>query len=378
MYPLSQLNILLGFFASLYLSLVSAQRECAPQICSSCVPDGLINAPGIGFDLGTSYGTAAVRFHNGSTINIAKIAGDDEYTTLMQRYHTSPRPPPGYSAGNLREELREAWSSLKRDLNEWRGLPASPEAGILSSMLQQLRYRTEEKLGQKISSVGVTVPKLAGLYSYEICDALRYAGLKDVLIDSLNEIVIEPNAAFAGYGYGLCKRYTDILECEDEEEAMRMRRVIAIEFSEKTLAVALMITRTARSPYLESSEVSWDLGWGKRGEEVEVFWRDVTDRIRGVVDRFGKKVDTLVLLGDKAMEERFLAAVKDALKEFVVTEGEDAIMQVKKNDVDTVFIAARGTAELAKRNQESAKGCVEPEYCHHRGDDGKPPESREL
>jgi hypothetical protein len=117
MHPPSQLSILLGLFANLYLSLASAELECAPEICSSCVPDRLIIAPGVGFDLGSSYGSAshimvqpyqiltesstvAVRFHNGSTINIAQIPGDHEYTTLMQRYHTAPEPRPGYSSSS--------------------------------------------------------------------------------------------------------------------------------------------------------------------------------------------------------------------------------------------------------------------------------------
>lgn len=267
---------------------------------------------------------------------------------------------------------------MKRALNKRRGLPASPKVGVLSSMLQQLRSRTEQKLGQKISSVGVTVPKLAGLYPRDVADAFLHVGLSEVSTDLLfGEFVNEPTAAFAGYGYGLCQRYTNMLECEDEEEEMRMRRIVAIEFSEKTLAVALIATRTACSAHLESSEVSWDLGWGKRGGEQEVFWGKVTDRIRGVVEGFGRKVDTLVLLGHRAMEERLLEAVRDALERFVVTEGEDIVVQVQ-NDVDPVFVAARGTAELAKRNQESPWRCIEPDYCRNRGGDWKPPESHEL
>ncbi|KAF8535152.1 hypothetical protein BDD12DRAFT_808798 [Trichophaea hybrida] len=76
-------------------------QECAPpEICSSYVPDGLLIAPGIAFDMGSCYrpvshiivhlhqiltesSTVAIRFHNGNTINIAKIPGDDEYTTLV-------------------------------------------------------------------------------------------------------------------------------------------------------------------------------------------------------------------------------------------------------------------------------------------------------
>ncbi len=38
-------------------------------ICSKCVSREDILAPGIGFDLTTSYGTAAIRYYNGSVVN---------------------------------------------------------------------------------------------------------------------------------------------------------------------------------------------------------------------------------------------------------------------------------------------------------------------
>jgi hypothetical protein len=64
------------------------------KVCGDCIPRETIVAPGIGFDLTTSYGysllalyllkgtkpannqpfrTASIRFHNGSSINVGKV-----------------------------------------------------------------------------------------------------------------------------------------------------------------------------------------------------------------------------------------------------------------------------------------------------------------
>lgn len=41
--------------------------------CSGCVPREDIVAPAVGFDLTTSYATAAIRYDDGSVENLAKV-----------------------------------------------------------------------------------------------------------------------------------------------------------------------------------------------------------------------------------------------------------------------------------------------------------------
>lgn len=41
--------------------------------CSKCVSREDALAPGIGFDLADSYGTAAIRYHNLSIVNLGKV-----------------------------------------------------------------------------------------------------------------------------------------------------------------------------------------------------------------------------------------------------------------------------------------------------------------
>ena len=45
-------------------------------MCLDCVPYEEIVAPGIGFDLTTSYATAAIRYHDGTVENLVKVGYD--------------------------------------------------------------------------------------------------------------------------------------------------------------------------------------------------------------------------------------------------------------------------------------------------------------
>ena len=43
------------------------------HVCPDCVPREDIVAAGVGFDLTTSYATAAIRFHDGSIESLVKV-----------------------------------------------------------------------------------------------------------------------------------------------------------------------------------------------------------------------------------------------------------------------------------------------------------------
>ena len=47
-------------------------------------------APGIGFDLTTSYATAAIRFYNGSIKDAGKVAASEDFHNMMLRLSTGP------------------------------------------------------------------------------------------------------------------------------------------------------------------------------------------------------------------------------------------------------------------------------------------------
>ena len=71
-------------------------RSPAKNLKSKHLSNVSIITPGIGFDLTTSYGIAAVRYHNGSKVNIAKVSGDAAYENMMQRLSRKPKKPVWY------------------------------------------------------------------------------------------------------------------------------------------------------------------------------------------------------------------------------------------------------------------------------------------
>jgi len=76
----TSIMILLTYFLPALLCLnrdVLATARRPPfeplPVCADCVPREDIIAAGIGFDLTTSYATAAIRFHHGSIETLAKV-----------------------------------------------------------------------------------------------------------------------------------------------------------------------------------------------------------------------------------------------------------------------------------------------------------------
>lgn len=83
------------FLISLFYLIFAA--DFRPRISYQDILSNVsIITPGIGFDLTTSYGVAAVRYHNGSKVNIAKVSGDAAYENMMQRLSRRPKKPVWY------------------------------------------------------------------------------------------------------------------------------------------------------------------------------------------------------------------------------------------------------------------------------------------
>ena len=83
------------FFLSLAILILTCWNVSAlgrPQKIPDqhSAPGGSRTSPGVGFDLTTSYGTAAVRYHNFSIQDIGKIDGNLEYQNMMFRLSNSP------------------------------------------------------------------------------------------------------------------------------------------------------------------------------------------------------------------------------------------------------------------------------------------------
>ncbi|KFY19986.1 hypothetical protein V491_04072, partial [Pseudogymnoascus sp. VKM F-3775] len=134
------------------LQAVLAWRDCPTPRCDFCVSAVVHDAPGVGFDLTTSYGVAVAHLNNGTVLDIAKIPAAPEYRDLLERLGNAPLPAP---PGRI--------SQWQRWWNKKRGLPATTDIGVLSSLLSSLKSATSTALGQPVYSVAVTRPSIPAI-----------------------------------------------------------------------------------------------------------------------------------------------------------------------------------------------------------------------
>ena len=99
---------------------------------------------GVGFDLTTSYGSAAVSFPNGTTVTVARVPAEQDYNDVLQRLSlaSSQHLSPPYN------NVGESWDDMPRQyLRKARkavGLPASQDVGRLAKMLSDLCRQISE------------------------------------------------------------------------------------------------------------------------------------------------------------------------------------------------------------------------------------------
>lgn len=184
------------------------------------------------------------------------------------------------------------------------------------------------------------------------------------------------SAAFAGYGYGLCRHYTDPYACEREEQHLPEQRLLHLDFTPNSLSVTIKSLNSARGGTVDDTFIDIDLGLGRLNniypEREELYWTAVRHRIRSLVESFKPRITQLILTGSSAGDGRFAEAVKDALYSLVSTKALDGLrtastdLEADDNGItadDFLYATSKGAAEFAKRRQEGPVRCAESEAC---------------
>jgi hypothetical protein len=297
-------------------------------------------------------------------------------------------PPGGVFAG-LYDAPREWKRSIRKNL----GWSASADVANLASVIDQLRSAAQKAIGKepKFDSAVVTSPDLVALYDEDLFDAAEYLGMDarqktgfsyKPYLQSDWRYQRQPKhlyAAFAGYGFGVCSHYTSTHLCEQEERAMPLKQVIAISFTEQGLQLEHhfpgypkgLITAHTAVPYWQQhpSWYSSDLGFSKypkdshRVADKELFWTKVRHRINEwLVDvLYDLNVTDVLLLGESAGTERFKEEVTKAVMERDQQVEAPVIHDGK--EVDPLFVASRGAAEISRRIWEAPVWCGFPQQC---------------
>ncbi|RYP37318.1 hypothetical protein DL767_002961 [Monosporascus sp. MG133] len=277
--------------------MVTALHDCPMPTCTTCQPTADHDAPGFGFDLSTNYGleprsipltrpTSAVRLHNGTTIDLAKVQADFSYRELMLRLSRAATVP-GPAKGN----------TLLRWLNKKLGRPATPDVGLLGSFLRQLSDATFDvyhaaalggirtsvhSTGHVAVKVAVATPLFPALTPRDLKDALEFAGMGSWIGGALPipypQRLSGSREAFAASWLGLCSNFKNFYACEDELEEAPAEMVFYASMTRHTLyasreryASAFGLDQPALSEYLK--EPMNPLFAAARGAALYARWR---------------------------------------------------------------------------------------------------------
>lgn len=259
------------------------------------------------------------------------IEADKSYKYFLRNLATGPKSrTPDHFDTNW-EKLQYLKSRTQRLINKVRGLPATPEIGILASMVSKLLNQTSIVLGAETPIVAavLTSPHRISLNLEETDDLFVYLGLKNLMSvpDSLEDLY-STSASYAGYGRGLCKLFTDVISCELEESYFSIQRVLYIDFNRNSLSRTIKRLQSAQDGFVEATFIDFDLGYER--EEVlldlvpenrrDIYWDAVSTRIREFVVGFESKITELLFTGTAASDAKFRTVIKITLHGVV---GED-------------------------------------------------------
>jgi hypothetical protein len=291
---------------------------------------------------------AAVSWPNGSNIALTTVKGNKDYREMMYRLSlpASQHVSPPYN--NVDEWLRDYPRQKLRRILRRLGQPASKEAHILGTMVKELRQRTEQILGHPIKAAVASFPKLIALYEEEVWDSFEWAGLEHMQIRPSGGMTYQFTANCAANGLGLCSNYTDVDGCMRELRNIRQgQSEFNVRYTNDAFVVEWPILQSAYYWYIVPTRIVQDNELGSRtANRTDDYWQHMRERISQLILlREGswkyQPPAHVFVTGEGAGDETFRQLLRDAC----TFRGNDPTF----HDSDTLFMGAKGSAELAKR-----------------------------
>ncbi|KAF8853651.1 hypothetical protein BDZ45DRAFT_677536 [Acephala macrosclerotiorum] len=333
------------------------------QICNGCVPRELVHAPGIGLDLSSSYGTAAIRYHNGTVVDVGRVEGSAEYKDLMNRLSGPYKrygPPFKTPLDRIEYDLDQA----KRRWRRLKGIPSTEDITTLSGMLTQLRWLFGRELGMDVHGVVLSMRQMANLLPEDLAEALDWAALYPVKSYKYQHGSLHSaNAAWAGMGMGICEHWQEIERCDEEEKHFRLKQALALTYTYDELVVEIVVMMNAHHSFRLVQARFPDLSYGTWDNDRSntTYWDTIGRKVVETSKRSAWPIEELMLMGEYAEEKRFLDSIWKALGRTLDVQKLWAPLQ--RPEFNAEFVAARGAAEMAKRWQGETWGCVEGDWC---------------
>ena len=247
------------------------------------------------------------------------------------------------------------WRKASRGVRSLLGLPGSRDAAILSTFLHTLRRRLTEELDSPVTSIAPAIFPLDRTKKRDFENALELAGLTSTVTRlGYDQIVYQDvNAAYAGLGRGLCKEWTDFLNCTYEEDILFYQDVLFLSFDNSSFATTIQtLGRAADGFTMAGYNLNLGLGWWNLPiDEVPRarFWANIHEMIIATVSVLSRGPNAIVLMGEHGGDEEFRDVVEAAL--WSVLEMDVEMMLQANKGKDAGKLAARGAAEMAWRSQ---------------------------
>ncbi|KAJ5992124.1 hypothetical protein N7451_007848 [Penicillium sp. IBT 35674x] len=378
------MNKLLMWSLLLLAFPVDALYDCLGLSCEKCLPAKVYDAPGVGFDLTTSYGqrTASVHYPNGTVIDVAQIRADSEYLELMTRLASKPKPSIG-TRKPLYDDLipwltlsdpSSHWGPWWRWLNKKLGRKRHSDIEIISDLLQKLQASTKKEISQPLDRVAVAAPDFTSI-TPTINAALKDLNIRTLVGDSRYYLrrLVEADAIYASNGYGLCTNYHDRWECIDELEGLPDSHVFTIFYSRHLLYTSIIRPSCGQAldglNWDEAQIMDFEVGLDRllQTNGSDALWARLRSQLSVLPREYRRPITHVLLAGESVTQPHFLATLRDVLSEILqssvdlqnVLDADSAVSKI----VDPTFAASRGAALYARRRQEVQSECWEPPRC---------------
>ncbi|KAJ5462799.1 hypothetical protein N7475_007743 [Penicillium sp. IBT 31633x] len=367
---------ILAYFVSI---AIGYEWDCLREWCDTCLPAKVHDAPGVGFDLTPSYGTAVVHYYNGTVVEVAKVPGNLEYLDLMARLATTSKPSPDPNLSDMSKfsiqlleylipDVSSPWRDWWHWLNTKLGRPVKPDdVEIIGDLLRQLTASTEKEISQPLDRVAVTSPGFQSLNTPTINAALRMLNLRTWVGDALfyaNRLA-EGDAVYAANGYGLCTNYLDRGLCSYEFAETPDPIVFLVSYNRNLLYTSIVEGDTSeafrRLALVQAQLVDYDVGLDRLLEKDEdALWDRLRSQLQILPREFKYPITHLLLAGESVTNPRFLGILRESMAEVSPN------LANIKVAIDPTFAAARGAAIYARRRQEVQRECSERSECEEK------------
>ena len=253
----------------------------------------------------------------------------------------------------------------RRNLNKLLGRSATPEVGILASMIQDVKVALTNKLQTEIKALNPVFPILAGLETEDIRDALEYVDLEWPTWGT-SSMYYETNAVYVASGAGLCKHWESPRDCYFEEMDMPWERSLFLSFDNSSFGSAVQMMQSARWQMVpDAYTVEPNLGWWNLPmDEIprEKFWKQLREVILETATERNGDLDKVFLLGNHGFDSEFREVVEQAVQEIYGESRAQLVLPPGNREM----AAARGAAEWAFRavnfhwdTREAGAGTIE-------------------